>query len=182
VAYLKISQIKELYDISDKTIRRLYEKNKSNPEPPIKSRSQGYKNKKGKWVISEDFLESRFADKRKEPDQAETKSDPKQTKSEPSQTESQALLKTIEVLQEQLKEKDKQLERYDQKLDQQQQLTAQLQNQLLIASPSEPIRADITSQPPKPQTQPKKAVRKPKKSSQSKQKAPKPKKRWWQRG
>ena len=175
MAYLTIKQIKDQYDIADKTIRRLY-------EGKTLSRSQGYKNKKGKWVISEDFLESRFADKRKDPDQAETKSNSAETKSEPSQTESQAMLKTIEVLQEQLKEKDRQLERYDQKLDQQQKLTAQLQNQLLISSPTEPITADITTQPPKPQTQPKKAVRKPTRKPQGKQKAPKPKKRWWQRG
>ena len=181
MAYLRINQIKELYDISDKTIRRLYEKNKSNPNPPISSRSQGYKNKKGKWVISEDFLESRFADKRIEPDQAETKSEPRQTKTETNSD--QALLKTIEVLQEQLKEKDRQLERYDQKLDQQQKLTAQLQNQLLIASPTEPITADITPQTPKAQSIKKKPVRQAKKSSESKKKVTKPKKKsWWRRG
>ena len=175
MAYLTIKQIKDQYNIADKTIRRLYE-NKTI------SRNQGYKNKKKKWVFNSDFIEGRFADKRKD---QHTEQPREKVKEQPktSQTNSdQALLKTIEVLQEQLKEKDRQLERYDQKLDQQQKLTAQLQNQLLIASPTEPITADITPQTPKAQPIKKKPVRQAKKGSQAKQKAPKPKKKWWQRG
>lgn len=184
MAYLTIKQIREQYDLSEKTIRRLYQKTKDNPDPIIKKgqRAKGYQNKKGRWVISSDLLEQLFAEKRKD---HTTEQPREQVKEQPktSQTNSdQALLKTIEVLQEQLREKDRQLERYDQKLDQQQKLTAQLQNQLLIASPTEPITADITPQTPKAQSIKKKPVRQAKKGSQAKQKAPKPKKKWWQRG
>jgi chromosome segregation ATPase len=189
MAYLTIKQIQEQYELSEKTIRRLYQKTKDNPDPIIKKgqRIKGYQNKKGRWVINSDLLEQLFAEKRKdhttEQPIDQVREQPKTSQTKQATSQDQALLKTIEVLQEQLKEKDRQLERYDQKLDQQQKLTAQLQNQLLIASPTEPITADITPQPPKPQTQRKKAVKKPVRKPQSKQKATKPKKKsWWRRG
>jgi hypothetical protein len=176
MAYLTIKQIKDQYNIADKTIRRLYI-NKTI------SRSQGYKNKKGKWVLNSDFIESRFADKRKDQTTEQVKTEPKTSQTNPDPSGNQALLKTIEVLQAQLEVKDRQIDNLTQLTDQQQKLTAQLQTQLLIASSTEPITAQEQQEAHKAQPSPKKAVRQAKKSPQSKKKATKPKKKiWWRRG
>lgn len=183
--YLTIKQIKDQYNVSEKTIRRLYEKTPSNPNPIIKEgqRVKGYKNKKGRWVINSDLVESLFADKRKT-SQENTKEQVKE-QSKTSQTESQVLLATIKVLQSQLETKDKQIESLTKLTDQQQQLTSQLQNQLLIASPNatkEPIVADIQAKTTKNSNQAKKPVKKAVRKPQTKNKATKPKKKhWWQR-
>lgn len=176
MAYLTIKQIKDQYNIADKTIRRLYE-NKTI------SRSQGYKNKKGKWVLNSDFIESRFADKRKDQHTEQIKAEPKTKQNSQSDSQDQVLLKTIELLQEQLATKDKQIDNLTQLTDQQQKLTAQLQTQLLISSPTEPITAEEQAEPPKAQPKPKKPAKQAQKSPQSKKKATKPKKKsWWRRG
>lgn len=176
MAYLTIKQIKDQYNIADKTIRRLYE-NKTI------SRSQGYKNKKGKWVLNSDFIESRFADKRKDQHTEQVKAEPKTKQTSQADSQDQVLLKTIELLQAQLATKDKQIDNLTQLTDQQQKLTAQLQTQLLISSPTEPTTGTEQADTPKPQTQPKKAVRKPVRKPQGNKKATKPKKKsWWRRG
>ena len=175
MAYLTIKQIKDQYNIADKTIRRLYE-NKTI------SRNQGYKNKKKKWVFNSDFIEGRFADKRKDQHTEQVKAEPKTKQTSQADSQDQVLMKTIELLQAQLEAKDRQIDNLTQLTDQQQKLTAQLQTQLLISSPTEPISAQKQQEPPKAQPTKKKPVRQPQKASQTKQKDTKQKKkRWWRR-
>lgn len=177
MAYLTIKQVKEQYSVADKTIRRLYE-NKT------LSRSQGYKNRKGRWLFNSDYIQAQFADKIK--DQPAQRLDPEPATSQ-TDTSNSALLRTIEILQQQLAVKDLQLERSDQKIeqqqkltDQQQKLTAQLQTQLLIANPPEPITATKAKPSNKAQPIRKKPVKQPKKPSSDTKKTSKPK-RWWRR-
>lgn len=182
MAYLTIKQVKQQYSVADKTIRRLYE-NKT------LSRSQGYKNRKGRWLFNSDYIQAQFADKIK--DQPAQRLDPEpatsQTDNTQTDTSNSALLRTIEILQQQLAVKDLQLERSDQKIeqqqkltDQQQKLTAQLQTQLLIANPPEPITATKAKPSNKAQPIRKKPVKQPKKPSSDTKKTSKPK-RWWRR-
>lgn len=176
MAYLTIKQVKQQYSIADKTIRRLY-------EGKTISRSQAYKNKKGRWLFNSDFIQAQYPDKLKDqaPEQVKDTPEPSQTDNSQTDSSNSALIRTIEILQQQLAVKDTQLERYDQKLDQQQKLTAQLQTQLLITSSPEPIKADISKTPPKATPKPKKPVKQPVKTPSSIKKTPKPK-RWWRKG
>jgi len=173
MAYLTIKQIKDQYNIAEKTIRRLYE-NKTI------SRSQGYKNKKGKWVLNSDFIESRFADKRKDQPSEQIKTLPKTSQSSQADTDNktlEVLSKTVELLQAQLQVKDKQIDNLTMITDQQQKLTAQLQTQLLIASPT----GHKTTESIKTKPTAKKPVKRAQNSSKQQRKA-KTRSHWWSRG
>ena len=175
MAYLTIKQIREQYSVADKTIRRLY-------EDKTLSRSQGYKNKKGKWLFNADYIQAQFADKIKDQPAQRVDTEPT-TSQQTSSGELKALQQALELAVAQLKEKDLQLERYDNKLDQQQKLTAQLQNRLLLSEPAtepEPITATKVKASNNAPTKRKKPVKQPKKPSSDTKKTSKPK-RWWRR-
>lgn len=181
MAYLTIKQVKEQYSVADKTIRRLYEPDKKGMPSKI-SRSQGYTNRKGRWVFNSDYIQAQFADKIKDQPAQQVNPEPA-TSQQTSSGELKALQQALELAVAQLKEKDLQLERYDNKLDQQQKLTAQLQNRLLLSEPAtEPEPITATKAKPSNKAQPirKKPVKQPKKPSSDTKKASKPK-RWWRR-
>ena len=177
MAYLTIKQVREQYSVADKTIRRLYEGNTI-------SRSQGYKNKKGKWLFNADYIQAQFSDKIKDQPAQRVDTEPT-TSQQTSSGELKALQQALELAVAQLKEKDLQLERYDNKLDQQQKLTAQLQNRLLLSEPTpepEPITATKVKSSNNAPTKRKKPVKQPVKPSSDTKKPNKPKrKRWWGR-
>jgi len=182
MSYISVSEASKTYGKSEKTIRRIYENKKL-------SRSQAYRNKKGVWKFSTDYLDSLYKGDRVEPVSA--------AETEPSQTSSQSdstldLLKTtIETLKDQLAVKDEQLQRLDVKLDQQQKLTLGLQNQveslnknlLLAKPPSEPLNQSSSVKVSNPT---KKPVKRAQNASETKSKVSditeKPKKKhWWSR-
>ena len=172
MAYLTLKQVKEQYSVAEKTIRRLYE-NKT------LSRSQAYKNRKGKWQFNSDYIQAQFGDRIKVQPAQQVNPEPMTRQSDNGD---QALIKTIEILQQQLEVKDKQIDNLTQLTDQQQKLTAQLQTRLLITSPTEPIQQDNKSEVSKAKPKTKKSVSKPVKPSSDTKKASKPKsKRWWSR-
>lgn len=176
MAYITVKETSELYGKSEKTVRRLYENKKL-------SRSQGYVNKKGKWRLNTEYLDSLWLDSKKTKETEEELPKVKQTTSQAGKDQLLIPREVYEDLRNQLKAKDEQLERLDKKLDQQQQLTAQLQNQLLIAEPkTEPQENPKSVEDIKPQPQAKKAVKKPVRKPQAKKKSTTPKKkRWWRR-
>lgn len=181
MAYISVKEASQQYGKSEKTVRRLYENKKL-------ARSQGYVNKKGKWKLNTEYLDSLWLDSKTTQPTGEQLPEP-----EPKTSQNNSEVLTIpkevyEDLRAQLKAKDEQLERLDKKLDQQQQLTAQLQNQLLIAEPKEPQESPKSEGSIKPQPQPKKPVKKPVRKPQSKNnkqvvnKPAKKKKRWFSWG
>ena len=179
MAYITVKEASELYGKSEKTVRRLYEGKKL-------ARSQGYVSKKGVWKLNTSYLDTLWLDSKKE---RLTEGELPQDNLKSSQYDKDTLhipKEVYEDLRNQLKAKDEQLLRLDSKLDQQQKLTAQLQQQLLIAEPQAEPRQEpkqeggINTQP-----QTKKAVKKPVRKPQnkkSKQVGSKPvnkKKRWF---
>ena len=172
MTYLSVQEASQKYSKADKTVRRLLS-NKT------LSRSQAYRNKKNQWKLNSTWLDTIWLTQAP-PEQPEPRQSTGHT---PVDSETLSLLKdTLKTLQSQLVVKDQQLAKLDNKLDQQQKLTAQLQTQILIASPLEPTRANETSQPIKDKSKLKKPNSKPVKPSSDTKKASKPnKKRWWSR-
>jgi len=172
--YISVSEASKKYNKAEKTVRRLYE-NKT------LSRSQAYKNKKNKWKLNTEWLDSLWLDTVpvQTPDNDQPKVDTEPTPNNDFQS-------VLAVLEKQLAEKDKQLERLDSKLDQQQKLTAGLQTQLTelnkMIAISAPQEADITPKTSKTSKAPKKPVKRAVNGSKSNNKPAKPKKkRWWSR-
>jgi uncharacterized coiled-coil protein SlyX len=174
--YISVSEASKKYNKAEKTIRRLYE-NKT------LSRSQAYKNKKNKWKLNTEWLDSLWPDSTTEqkPDNDQPKVDTTNT------TQTNDFQSVLAVLEKQLAEKDKQLERLDSKLDQQQKLTAGLQTQLTelnkMLAISAPKEADKTTESIKTSKAPKKPVKRAVNGSKSnnKKQPPKKKKHWWSR-
>lgn len=172
--YISVAEASKKYNKAEKTVRRLYE-NKT------LSRSQAYKNKKNKWKLNTEWLDSLWLDT--VPVQTPDNDQPK-VDTEPAQNND--FQSVLAVLEKQLAEKDKQLERLDSKLDQQQKLTAGLQTQLTelnkMIAISAPQEADITAKTHKTRPATKKPVKRAVNGSKSNNKPAKPKKkRWWSR-
>lgn len=183
MSYISVSEASKLYSKSEKTIRRIYENKKL-------SRSQGYRNKKGVWKLSTNYLDTLYKG-----DRVET---PPVKEAESSQASSQSdstlelLRTTIETLKDQLAVKDEQLQRLDTKLDQQQKLTLGLQNQvetlnknlLLTSPPSKPSNQPGSVKVSTPMKKPVKGAQNaPKNKSKAIDITEKPKKKhWWSLG
>lgn len=177
--YISVAEASKKYNKAEKTVRRLYE-NKT------LSRSQAYKNKKNKWKLNTEWLDSLWLDTSAEqkPDSDQPEATPK---SSPADNDTmQVLNATLQTLQQQLAVKDEQLAKLDKKLDQQQALTAGMQNQLIelnkMIAISAPQEADITPKTSKTRPATKKPVKRAVNGSKSNNKPAKPKKkRWWSR-
>lgn len=187
MAYLTIKQVKEQYSVADKTIRRLY-------EGKTISRSQGYKNRKGRWLFNSDYIQAQFPDKIK--DQPAQRLDPEPaTSQQASSGEVEAILREqIQLLKDQVSDYKQSNNNLNNTLvallGTQQSLVARLDRlelaapapepEPIITNPPEPITATKAKPSNKAQPIRKKPVKQPKKPSSDTKKTSKPK-RWWRR-